>query len=209
MYTNGAQLSWTAPGDDGNQGTVASYIVKYSSTPLTSGNFDTGGITIAPPTPLPAGSLQGACVDILDSGTPYWFALRSYDEAGNASPVSNIVNKSTKTIGPSILCDGGLRIDLEEGPARLTVTSHPNPAVDAVHVNLAIPIRERGRPIEATLFDLLGRRIKILTAGTVNQEAMQFDWDRRDDSGHRVKPGIYMLRVQAGSSFVTRVIQLN
>jgi hypothetical protein len=209
MFTNGASLSWTAPGDDGNQGTVASYIVKYSPTPLTSVNFDSEGNAISPPTPLPAGSLQGACVDVLDPGTAYWFALRSYDESGNASPVSNIVNKSTKTIGPSILCDNGVRIDLEGGPAKLTVTSHPNPAVDAVHVNLAIPTQEQGRPIDATLFDLLGRRIKTLATGTVSQEAMRFDWDRRDDAGQRVRPGIYMLRVRAGSSLVTRVIQLN
>ena len=88
-------VSWIAPGDDGNSGTAASYDLRYSTSPITEDNFAnakkvrscrTDGSDLAKP--RSAGSSESCTVRQLYADTNYYFALKTYDEAGNVSPVS-------------------------------------------------------------------------------------------------------------------------
>ncbi len=88
-------LRWTAPGDDGNIGTAHHYVVRYSSNTITESNWGSAIEIPNPPAPLPAGSVQSFTFSGLTRGTPYYFAIRTYDEAGNVSGLSNVVRKFT------------------------------------------------------------------------------------------------------------------
>ena len=82
-------LSWTAPGDDGGQGTATSYDLRYASAPITEANWGSASPVSGEPAPAAAGTSQGMTVSGLTPGASYYFALKTEDEAPNVSPVSN------------------------------------------------------------------------------------------------------------------------
>ena len=84
-------LHWTAPGDDGTAGIAQRYDVRVATFALGSDNFFSGTALPAPPNPLRAGSLQTMVARGLRRGTPYWFAVRTQDAAGNWSAISNVL----------------------------------------------------------------------------------------------------------------------
>jgi hypothetical protein len=100
-----ADLTWTAPGDDGNQGTAA-YDVRYSTSPITSGSaFNVATQVNGAPAPLPANSTQTMKVSGLAASTTYYFAIKTIDEAGNVAGLSNSASATTAAL------DGNLVID--------------------------------------------------------------------------------------------------
>jgi len=88
-------LEWTSTGDNGVDGTATSLQLRYSTAPITAVNF--ANATLAPnlPAPAPAGVKQTFEVTNLDDNTTYYFALKIFDEAGNAGPLSNVATAST------------------------------------------------------------------------------------------------------------------
>ena len=83
-------VSWTAPGDDGNTGTATSYDLRYSTSLITAGNFDSATQVTGEPAPQPAGTSQSKVVSGLSPSTLYYFALKTSDEVPNASAMSNV-----------------------------------------------------------------------------------------------------------------------
>jgi hypothetical protein len=90
-----ATLSWTAPGDDGTTGTAAQYEVRFSTSPIDAGNFGSATLVANPPAPLAAGTSQSMFLTGLQTLTQYWVAMRTADERGNWSAISNVVNFTT------------------------------------------------------------------------------------------------------------------
>jgi hypothetical protein len=89
-------LTWTAPSDqrnDGSPGHVSVYDLRYSTAPITPWNFGNAQSLLNLPLPLPPGTRQKYTVSGLVGGRWYWFALRSQDDAGNWSSISNVVKK--------------------------------------------------------------------------------------------------------------------
>lgn len=122
--TNSVTLTWTAPGDDGNIGTVAAYNLRYSTEPLAESTWEAATTAPNPPTPLPAGTTQSMAVTGLSPGMPYSFAIKSTDEAGNQSAISNIASKRTDQVActPEWSCtDWSECIDSEQTRACIDV----------------------------------------------------------------------------------------
>lgn len=90
--TTAVTLSWTSPGDDGNVGTAAQYEVRYSTSPIDAGNFGSATLASGAPAPLVAGTAQSMFLSGLQTSTQYWVAIRTADERGNWSAISNVVN---------------------------------------------------------------------------------------------------------------------
>lgn len=88
-------LLWTAPGDDNASGTAASYDLRYSTSEIAADNWSEAASFSNIPSPSPAGSQESFVVSNLSPGTLYYFALKSADEAGNVSPLSNVVSTQT------------------------------------------------------------------------------------------------------------------
>ncbi len=94
-----ATLSWAAVGDDSLSGTAASYQVRYSTAPITLANF-AGATAVTPPTPATPGTGQGVVVRGLSRQVTYYFVLRTVDEAGNVSALSNVPSATTTDTMP-------------------------------------------------------------------------------------------------------------
>ena len=95
--SNAVTLAWIASGDDGATGRASRYEIRYSTKPITAGNFAIATLALSPPQPLVAGSAESCHVTGLSFLSKYYFALVVLDEAGNRSPVSNVA--STTTLG--------------------------------------------------------------------------------------------------------------
>lgn len=84
-------LTWTAPGDDADQGTVSGYDVRFSQSAIDAANFDSAQQATGPASPLAAGQAETVTVAGLEAGVEYHFALKAVDDAGNWSGISNVV----------------------------------------------------------------------------------------------------------------------
>jgi outer membrane protein assembly factor BamB len=73
-----------------------SYEIRYSSVPITSENF-TNATEVTDNVPIPdsSGLLQSVEITSLAPQTEYYFALKTTDDAGNQSLISNIINQIT------------------------------------------------------------------------------------------------------------------
>lgn len=87
-------LTWTAPGGDGNSGRAASYELRHATDELTPESFDQGTLVTGLAAPASAGNAERVTVRGLDLSVEQFFALRSIDGAGNASPISNVVRNN-------------------------------------------------------------------------------------------------------------------
>ena len=85
-------LTWTAPGDDGQTGTAARYELHYAIEPITDDNWDQIFIAWNLPGPSPAGTAEHLTVTSLSAGRLYYFAIKTRDEARNLSAMSNVAS---------------------------------------------------------------------------------------------------------------------
>lgn len=82
-------LTWTSPGDDGNAGTATTYVIKYSTSEINNSNWDSAFDINGEPSPQPAGNIENFIVTGLTPGQTYYFAIKTLDEVGNISDISN------------------------------------------------------------------------------------------------------------------------
>ena len=92
------QLTWTAPGDDGSTGTATAYEVRYSTAPITLGNFPVSTLVAQTMTPQVAASAETLAVSGLTASTLYYFAVKTSDDLGNMSGLSNVVSDTTAAV---------------------------------------------------------------------------------------------------------------
>lgn len=102
-------LVWTSPGDDGTSGCATAYDIRFSKSPITEENWVQAN-PVDPnrvPVPRPCGEVETIVVVGLDSGTQYCFALKTTDDAGNESGLSNCATGMTKeeTLPPASITD--------------------------------------------------------------------------------------------------------
>lgn len=93
-------LSWTAPGDDGVDGTATSYDVRYSTSTINEGNWTISTAVTGEPTPSVAGSTETLTISNLSPGTTYYFAMKTTDEQSNTSDISNSSQAQAATVPP-------------------------------------------------------------------------------------------------------------
>jgi hypothetical protein len=88
------RLTWTAPGDDGGVGRAEEYEIAYATDSMTVLEWEEAN-RIPGLVPGPARGTDSYVVSGLLPGTGYVFALRTRDEAGNWSPISNLASGGT------------------------------------------------------------------------------------------------------------------
>jgi putative Ig domain-containing protein/flagellar hook capping protein FlgD/fibronectin type III domain protein/WD40 repeat protein len=74
--------------------------------------------------------------------------------------------------------------------------NQPNPFSLTTEIRFELPAPS---PVRLEVFDLQGRRIATLVEGSIPAGFHTVTWDRRDATGSRVKPGIYLYRLEAAS----------
>ncbi|MGE5176388.1 MAG: fibronectin type III domain-containing protein [Hyphomicrobiales bacterium] len=103
---NSISVRWTAPGDDGNVGTATTYDIRYSTSSITNGNWSSATQATGEPAPLAAGTQQTFTLTGLNGSQTYYIAIRTIDDRGNVSTLSNVVNGTTgDTVAPAPIRD--------------------------------------------------------------------------------------------------------
>jgi hypothetical protein len=87
-------LAWTAPRDSGTS--CVEYKLRMSQSPISPANFDSTSHVESLSHPLPADSAESFRVADLETGTRYYFALKTRDENENWSELSNVTMVTLK-----------------------------------------------------------------------------------------------------------------
>lgn len=95
------RLRWTAPGDDEDVGRAAAYDVRRARYVITASNWATTDVLPGLGAPRPAGQPESLLVSGLTEGVEFHFALRSTDDAGNASRISNLPSLTIDVTAPA------------------------------------------------------------------------------------------------------------
>ncbi len=86
-----AVLVWTAPAeDDSSGGAVSSYDLRYSTGAIDEESFGLADTVSGEPIPHAPGTAEMCTVTGLRPETAYSFAVRSFDDSGNESAISNV-----------------------------------------------------------------------------------------------------------------------
>ena len=81
----------------------------------------------------------------------------------------------------------------------------PNPT--SGETGILFEIRERC-PVEIVVYDVAGRRVRVLQRGVVEAGRHHAAWDGRNEAGRAAAPGIYFVRFRAGAVERTRKVIL-
>lgn len=187
-------MAWTAPGDDSLSGIAASYDMRYAIVPLSELTFATGTKVTGLPVPGAPGTLQTVAIPNLQSNTTYYFAIKTTDERGNWSGISNIAVRTSGTAAAPGLPQGML--DFAEAT--------PNPARSLTRFAFTLPRTDR---VQADVFDITGRHIRTLLSGVRPAGRGDVQWDLSDDAGRALPAGVYLVHAQLGTTpFSRRVV---
>jgi hypothetical protein len=96
---NSVTLAWTVPGDEGIIREPTRYDIRYSNSPLTEANWDTATQVQGEPVPGDFGARQSFAITALNPGTTYYIGVKTADEIGNISCLSNVISGTTATSG--------------------------------------------------------------------------------------------------------------
>lgn len=183
-------LVWTTPGDDSLTGVATAYDMRYSQQPIVSTNFATATPVVSLPTPAPPGSTQSVTVNGLQGATVYYFAIKTVDDRGNWSAISNVVIRVSQTVG---VADELHALDFS--------AAWPNPARTNTRFSFALPTPDM---VEVEAFDISGRHVRTLMRGRQSAGRTDLHWDLRDDDGRALEPGIYLVHARLGTTTFNR-----
>ena len=203
---------WTAPGDNGNVGNATAFDLRYANFTINEGNFSQATPMNAPQ-PGPPGTQECGDVFGLTPCQAYWFAVKTVDDAGNWSNVSNVPSGEAN-------CNGSLEYacaspqDAQHPPtgivslprvAELAIQG-PNPAHAPFALSFGVPAVAEGGDLSLGVFDIVGRRVAALRHEHAIPGRYIAQWDLRDTSGRRVASGIYFVHFEVGRSRLTRSV---
>ncbi|MFT5143680.1 MAG: hypothetical protein ACI80V_002177 [Rhodothermales bacterium] len=86
-------------------------------------------------------------------------------------------------------------------PPSSSLQVFPNPFLDRATVEVAL---SSGQAIELSVYDMLGRRLAVLTEGFLPAGRHRIDWH----PGGRVAPGMYVIRSGGGAELHSTVVKL-
>ena len=192
-----ATLEWSAPGDDSLSGTAVGYDIRFSPAPITAANFSSATHIGSMLLPGPSGTKQTFSFTGLTPGVTYCFAVKTVDEKGNWSRISNIATIVAGTVSSN-------------GPA--ITEPHfsnpwPNPAKLGTRFTVSLP---KIQAIRIDAYDVTGRLVKTLASGEHSAGTFDLTWDLRDSNGQMLRAGVYLVRGQIGERvFLRRVTMVH
>jgi flagellar hook assembly protein FlgD len=90
-------------------------------------------------------------------------------------------------------------------PATILAAIYPNPFNPRTVI--AFELAETG-PIELAIYDLGGRRVRIMESGTQSAGRHESTWDGQDNAGRAVPTGTYFCRLSTAQGSQTRKLTL-
>ncbi|MBN1593865.1 MAG: hypothetical protein JW941_11545, partial [Candidatus Coatesbacteria bacterium] len=95
------RLTWTAPGDDGMLGRAKGYYIRTSSSKVNDDADFEQALTV-PVLYFPSfpGTVENFLLALPQGGQVWYFAIKTFDDAGNVSAMSNCASTAQPTIMP-------------------------------------------------------------------------------------------------------------
>ncbi|MEK7274972.1 MAG: CARDB domain-containing protein [Candidatus Desantisbacteria bacterium] len=92
-------VTWTAPGDDAYAGTATAYDIRYAAAMITEDNWGLAVQAAGEHEPKPAGETETFTITNLQPCTTYYAAIKTGDNTGLWSGLSNITSATTLSAG--------------------------------------------------------------------------------------------------------------
>ncbi len=84
--------------------------------------------------------------------------------------------------------------------------NYPNPFNASTNISFAL---QNDGEANLTIFDILGRRVKLLQSGRISAGEHTFTWNGTDESGATVTSGVYFYRLDSGEgTLIKRMVML-
>jgi hypothetical protein len=183
-------LTWTATGDDGADGTADSYAIRYSLDSITDANWLLATVYPSPPVPQPSGSDEHLTLGGLIPAEVYFVAVRAVDNGANQSELSNVTSaEACLDIGAGVDDPGaGLpdRFELHQ--------NFPNPFNPTTTIEYTLARQSR---IQLAVYNLQGQRVALLVDRTQPAGHYNVAWEARNADNSALASGIYFCRLQA------------
>jgi hypothetical protein len=185
-------LTWTATGDDGDQGRPLRYRLSGSPAPFDASNVDAAPLQLERPASADAGGAETTLVVPLTSGRRWRFAVRGVDRALTLGSISNVLELVTP-VGGSLA-----------GRTGVALGARPMPASGAVTLDWQGEPAPNGQQW-LLVHDASGRLLRRVALGS--EPGGSYNWDGRDGA-HRLLPaGLYFVRLVSGTRHAdTRVV---
>jgi len=87
--------------------------------------------------------------------------------------------------------------ELQKPESHKLYPNYPNPFNASTVVRYDVP---KSTKIKLAVFDLLGRRVRVLVDGYQNAGRYTVTWDGRDDDGIDVTSGIYLIYLKSSGA---------
>jgi hypothetical protein len=145
-------------------------------------NFNQATRIFGLPVPAIAGTRETFLVTGLPEEAFVYLAIKSSDERGNWSAMSNVLLRAGQTA------------DDERPALELSLSSPwPNPARQSVRWSYALP---RAAQVQVDVFDAMGRHVHMVASGRRAAGRGELAWDLHDDRGAQVAAGIYFVKAR-------------
>jgi hypothetical protein len=118
------------------------------------------------------------------------------DYAWGVGAGEGLVLVANGTLGMKIFEDEcGASMDVQDSamlPRGSRAVAAPNPGTDGTSVQFDLG---REGSVHAVVHDITGRTVRDLGERNMSIGRQRVSWDGRDNAGHRVPPGVYMIRI--------------
>jgi hypothetical protein len=135
------------------------------------------------------GLTNGTVINDLPTYRDIFIAITAFDSSGNESDYS-----------PEFL----FRSNHSMAPFSLNA-NYPNPFNPVTRIPFVLTTRLE---VKMAVYDVLGRRVKLLVDEEKDPGAYEVDWDGRDEHARPVANGVYFCRMQVGQFCVSRKLIL-
>ncbi|MBD3402455.1 T9SS type A sorting domain-containing protein, partial [candidate division GN15 bacterium] len=191
-------LEWTAPGDDGALGQADSYDIRYSVDLLDEASWSQATSVADPPQPQASGATELHTLTGLIPGTTYYVGIKVYDEAGNASALSNIDGaEAYNQFGTG---DGDvLPVDF------VLYQNYPNPFNPSTVIEYYLP---RAARVRVAVYNIAGQLVTTLVDEYQAAGRQAVVWDGTNFAGARVASGIYFSSLETNATSSLRKMVL-
>jgi hypothetical protein len=93
---------------------------------------------------------------------------------------------------------GDFPLDVPEGPEPAAWLSAPRPNPFASDTSMEFSVPDLTQRVRVAVYDLRGRHVRTVAAGTFEGGTHPVSWDGRDERGHQVATGVYFARLEVG-----------
>ena len=180
-YSNSkAYLIWTTPTDDGLNGRPFNYYFRYSHNPIDDNQWNQYPLIPFNKSIKPAGEEDTLMIPYLGTDSIYYIAVKSSDDFGNISAISNQVQFNSTLVG----------VDDVKLPKEFSIYPvYPNPFNPHTNIRVSVPAFSR---ISLYVYSIVGELVEIISDNTfIPAGEHSFSWSPKNLSS-----GVYIISVK-------------